>query len=479
MLEILRYSLRMTQNKMKLSFEDIAAATGAKILQKGPAKDALNVCIDSRLIKKGDFFIAIKGPHFDGHDFIDEVIEKGACAVIRSKKQEAGSRKEGVWVLEVADTVKALGDIAAAWRRKNDIKVVAVTGSNGKSTTKEMIAAGLSTLRRVIKTEGNFNNLIGLPLQVLRDIENYDVALFEMGMNAPGEIRRLAEIASPDIGVITNVNPAHLEKLHTVENVAKAKGELFEAMRPDGIIIVNAEDPWVMKLASGYKGKKTTFGMQNGCDVQFGRLISEGLDRTDLTFYIKGREFSMRLPVPGVHNVMNAMAAIAVGVALGVSPLIMVPDLERFSNMKMRMERIQLLNGVQVINDCYNANPSSMQAALRTLSVAKRAGRFIAVLGDMLELGEAAPSKHVELGEGVATFGVNKLFIAGDFAADVAKGAKAKGMNDSDIKIENDLEVLKDDVTREIKTGDVVLVKGSRGMKMERVVEHLKSEIGV
>ncbi len=463
---------------MKLSFDEIAKATGAKVVQRGSHEFALSVCIDSRALKAGDLFVAIKGPHFDGHDFIDEVVGKGACGVIRGKKEEGRRKKEDVWDMQVSDTIRALGDIAAEWRRKNATTVVAVTGSNGKSTTKEMIAEGLSSLKKVIKTEGNFNNLIGLPLMVLREINNYDVAVLEMGMNAEGEIRRLAEIAKPDIGLITNVNPAHLEKLHTVENVAKAKGELFETMRPDGTIVINAEDPWVVKLGESYKGKKITFGMQNACDVQFGRLISEGLSKTHLTFYVRQREYAMELPVPGVHNVMNAMSAIAVGMAMGVSPLMMVPGLERFSAMKMRMERIQLLNGVQLINDCYNANPSSMFAALRTISAAKKAGRFIAVLGDMLELGESASARHAELGGNTASFGVNKLFVTGEHAEDVAKGATAKGMKRSDVRIENDIEKLKNDVLKEIRTGDIVLVKGSRGMKMERIVEYLKNEIG-
>jgi len=464
---------------MKLSIEEIIGATGAKIGQKGDAGFVTSVSTDTRTLKKGDLFIAIKGPHFDGHKFVREAIEKGARGIVRNPKLENQNITEKIWDIQVDDTVRALGDIANAWRKKVPAIIVAVTGSNGKSTTKEMIAQGVSATRKVVKTEGNFNNLIGLPLQVLRISEEDSVAVLEMGMNEEGEIRRLTKIAEPNIGIITNVNPAHLEKLHNVENVARAKGELFEEIRKDGIVVVNMEDPKVVKLSEKFEGKKITFGMQNGCDVQFGRLISEGIDETSLTFYVRGREYSMSLPVPGVHNVMNALAAIAVGVALKVTILTMVPGLERFSPMKMRMERVQLLNGVQVVNDSYNANPSSMFAALRTIGSAKKAGRFIAVFGDMLELGDAAKEKHFELGKNAANFKVSKLYVAGEFAGEVVKGAVSGGIKESDIVCKEKADDLKQRIFDEIKTGDVVLVKGSRGMGMEVIAEYLKNEIGV
>lgn len=463
---------------MRLSIDEIIAAAGAEVAQKGTLKEITAVSTDTRTIKNGDLFVAIKGPHFDGNEYVDEAIAKGAGAVVTSEKLKGKGQTGEVCVLVVDDTVKALGDIAHAWRKKVSAKIVAVTGSNGKSTTKEMIAQGISSIKRVVKTEGNFNNLIGLPLQVFRISEEDEVAVLEMGMNAAGEIRSLARIAEPDVGIITNVNPAHLEKLHTVENVAKAKGELFEEMNKDATIVVNMEDPWAVKLSKAFAGKKITFGMQNGCDVQFGRLISEGLDETSMTFYVQGREYSMSLPVPGVHNVMNALAAIAVGAALKVKTLMMIPELEKFSPMKMRMERVQLLNGVQLINDSYNANPSSMLAALRTVGSAKRAGRFIAVLGDMFELGRSAAEKHRELGNAAAELGVSRLFVTGSFARDVANGAFEKGMKKENVYIGDDIDSLKGELLKEVKTGDVVLVKGSRGMKMEQVVEHLKNEIG-
>jgi UDP-N-acetylmuramoyl-tripeptide--D-alanyl-D-alanine ligase len=471
---------------MKITIDEIIKACGAVAAQKGELAQITGVSIDTRALKAGDLFIAIKGAHFDGHDFIDEAVKKGACGIVRSQKSDVGRRTSDIrhqasdfWILEVNDTVQALGDVASCWRAKVKCTVIAVTGSNGKSTTKEMIAGALSATRKTIKTEGNFNNLIGLPLQVMRIEPETEIAVLEMGMNAKGEIKSLTEICKPSIGLITNVNPAHLEKLHTVENVALAKGELFEAMASNGTIVINAEDPWAVNLGKKYKGNKISFGMQNSCDVRFGRMVSEGLDKTDLTFYAEGREYSIVLPAPGVHNVMNALAAIATGIAAGATADSMIPGLEKFAKMKMRMERVQLINGVQLVNDSYNANPSSMYAALRTVSGAKRAGRFIAVFGDMLELGESSSEKHSELGRNAASFGVAKLFLTGKYAKDVADGAGKNGLSHANIVVAADIEELKQSIISEIKTGDIVLVKGSRGMRMEQIVEYLKDNVGV
>ena len=463
---------------MKFGLEQIVKAASGRVLSKGSASHVCGVSIDSRQIKAGELYVAIKGPHFDGHNFVGDCVKSGAVAALVEKGSKVTSAGEA-WVIEVDDTVTALGDIAACWRKTKQCLCVAVTGSNGKSTTKEMLASGLAKTKRVIKTEGNFNNLIGLPLQVLRLTDDVDVAVFEMGMNAPGEISRLAKIVAPDVGIITNVNPAHLEKLHTVENVAMAKGELFDAMASDKTIIVNAEDPWCVRLAEKFKGRKVTFGMQNDCDVRFGHMASEGLEKSDITFWVDGREFAVSIPVPGVHNVMNSLAAFAAGYALGVKVITMIPGLEKFSPMKMRFERVQLLNGVQLINDCYNANPSSMQAAFRTVSAAKRSGRFIAVLGEMLELGDAAAEKHEELGRNAAAAGVAKLFVAGPSAEIVKKGAVHAGMKSDAVVTSKTSEELKDAVMAEAKTGDIVLIKGSRGMKMEVIAEQMKNRIGV
>lgn len=456
--------------------DEIVKATGGELASAGSQAGVKGISIDSRAINSGECFVALRGAHFDGSEFTKEAVSKGAAAVVSSVHVDL---PENVALILVADPVKALGDIASFWRNRFNCPCVAITGSNGKSTTKQMTAAALSSLGPVLKTEGNFNNLIGLPLTVLRWTEDHKAAVLEMGMNAPGEIARLTQIGRPHVGVITNVSPAHLELLQNVENVAKAKGELFENIRSDGTIIVNLEDPWVRKLAENYKGKIYTFGMQNEADIRFGRMESRGLESIDMVIYIEGREYNIHLSVPGAHNVMNAMAALAISRVLGVSPEKAIAGLEHFEPMSMRMERVQLSNGVQLVNDCYNANPLSVKEAIRTVSGAKRAGRFVAVLGDMLELGKNASQCHREVGLTAAQYKVDKLFAFGAHAADIAAGANEAGMNSGRILTYTDMDQLKKDVLRFLSQGDIILIKGSRGVQMERVTEYLKDEIGV
>lgn len=458
------------------TIDELIKATHGNLISAGSSRTVGGVSIDSRKIKSGECFIALKGSHFDGGEFISKAIAAGASVVVTSAEVKVPNN---IGLIKVDDPIVALGDIAAFWRERFTVPCVGITGSNGKSTTKQMTAAALSSLGPVLRTEGNFNNLIGLPLTALRWNADHKVAVLEMGMNAPGEIARLTKIARPDVGLITNVSSAHLEKLHSIENVARAKGELFENMRQDGTIIVNLEDQWIQKLAKKYKGCVYTFGMQNGADIQFGRMESRGLTSIDMTVYVEGKEYSVHLQVPGTHNVMNAMAAIAVAKVMGVSVSAAINDIQNFEPMSMRMEHIQLSKGIQLVNDCYNANPLSMKEALRTVSGAKRAGRFVAILGDMLELGTNSPSCHREVGMSAAEHKVDKLFAFGPFAVNLAEGARGAGLNSGKVSIYTDMEQLKKDVIDFVNTGDVVLVKGSRGMQMERVVEHLKDIIGV
>jgi UDP-N-acetylmuramoyl-tripeptide--D-alanyl-D-alanine ligase len=305
------------------------------------------------------------------------------------------------------------------------------------------------------------------------------VAILEMGMNAAGEIEKLATMAAPDVGLITNITAAHLDQLRTVEQVARAKGELFGTMRPDGTAVVNLEDPWVRKLGEGYRGRKITFGMQDDADIRFGHMTANHLESIDMKFSVFGRPAEMHLMVPGFHNVMNAMAATAVAMALEVDLNAALDGISKFRPMKWRMERLQLASGVQVINDCYNANPLSMDAALRTVSAARRAGRFVAVLGSMRELGPEADIRHREVGAEAAQHHVDLLFAFGEHAQELADGARSGGIAADCVSTTEDIEELKKRVVMVLKPGDVVLVKGSRGMKLERLVDHLKDEMGV
>ena len=460
---------------MRFTLDDIAGATGGNLPREGCGRELDVIGIDTRKLPPDSLYVAIPGGHYDGHDFLGDAHAAGAVAAVVKKGTRVPS---GLISIEVEDTVKALGDIAAWWRNKFRIPCIAITGSNGKSTTKEMASTILDAMGPVLKTEGNYNNLIGLPLTLFRLSDEHGAAVLEMGMNASGEIRRLSEIARPDVGLITNVTAAHLEKLHTVEAVAKAKGELFEAMGDHGVAVVNAEDRWVREMSSLHTGEKISFGMQNDCDVKFMHMETNGLDGMDLAFSVKGQEHRVRLSVPGAHNVMNALAAVAIGVALGFETDEAIARLSGFHPMSMRFEQVQLANGVRVVNDSYNANPESMRAAFRTAGAAKRSGRFIAALGDMLELGERSKEMHRGIGEDAVSMGIGGLYVMGDFAQDMASGAEAAGLPESEIHICEDSDQLCRLVEEEIRAGDVLLVKGSRGMKMERLVDYLKQEIG-
>ncbi len=469
---------------MKLTLDDILKATGGELVKSGKSTSFDGVGIDTRAMKENEVFVAVKGAHYDGHDFLGEAVRKGTPAVVVASPAPLSGKPADVLVagdvsvVKVRDTVTALGDIASWWRSRFDAPCVAITGSNGKSTTKEMVSAIASVRGPVLKTEGNFNNLIGLPLTVFRWEKEHKTAVLEMGMNAKGEIRRLAEVSRPDVGLITNVTAAHLEKLENVEGVAQAKGELFDVMAGKGIAIINDEDPWVKKLGKKYGGRTITFGMQNTSDVQFRHMESTDLTSTDLTLRIMGEERTIKLPLPGTHNVMNAMAAIAVGTALEIGLDDILSRITEFHPMSMRFERVQLSNGVCMVNDSYNANPQSMKAAFRTVGSARRAGRFVAVLGVMLELGLHAAELHREVGRAAAEAGIERLFVFGNFADEIAQGAREGGLDNSKIEEFDDIESLKSTVENEIRAGDVLLVKGSRGMRMERIVEYLKHTIG-
>lgn len=472
---------------MEFNAEAFLKATGAKVVREGEKRKCSGIATDTRTLKEGALFFALKGPHFDGHRFCETAFQKGAWGVVtespltgsgRTNPFVAGSSSP-TWVFQVSDTLKSLGDIAQWWRRQFDIPCVAITGSNGKTTTKEMAAAILATQWNTLKTEGNFNNLIGLPLMLNRLGKDHQAAVFEIGMNAAGEIRRLTEIADPTVGAVTNASAAHLEKLQTVEAVAEAKAELYETMRSKGIAVYNAEDLLLSELVRRFKGRRLSFGMRAGADVCFEHMESAGFDSMELKLSIQGKWMEAKLRTTGAHNVMNAMAACAIALGLGLSVEAMQKGLGDFSPLKMRFEQIQLTNGVRLVNDAYNANPLSMEAAFRAVGSAKRAGRFIAVLGDMKELGESAAALHRETGKKAAAHGVSRLFLIGEFAEYFAEGARDAGLLPESITIAGNEAELTRKIMEVMQAGDVVLIKGSRAMQLENVVEILKERHGL
>lgn len=472
---------------MKASWNEIIEAISGKLVS-GKSEGAFSgVSTDSRNIRPGELFIALTGENFDGHNFIEAALQKGACgAIVRSRwfKGSSGlNRLSGLnfFVVEVEDTLKALGDIAMLWREKHPIPVVAITGSNGKTTTKEMAALILSQKFRVLKTEGNLNNLIGLPLTVLNIDDSHDVAVLELGMNSFGEIARLSEICKPDIALITNVGSGHLEGLGSIEGVAKAKGEILEGLKAGGTFVVNVDDPYIREIAKGWNGNLVTFGL-NSLDADVKTLLTDysccSGSGVTVSMMVKGKSLSVKLMGLGLHNSYNATAAAAVGIAVGIGHEDIRKGLEEWRPFKGRFELNRLEGGVNLIDDTYNANPNSVAMALKTLADVKGAGRGIAILGDMLELGVYAEEAHYEIGKKAASTGVDFLFLMGPLSSvHTLKGARDGGMDEGQIVICSDYKDVHGRVNPILTGGDWVLVKGSRGMAMEKVVEEIKKRM--
>ena len=470
--------------QMKPTWTEIIEAIKGKLVYGRPEGTFSGVSADSRSIKPGELFIALTGENFDGHNFIETALQKGACgAIVRSGwfKGSSGLNDLNFFVVEVDDTLKALGDIAMLWREKHQILVVAITGSNGKTTTKEMAALILSQKFRVLKTEGNLNNLIGLPLTVLNIDDSHDVAVLELGMNSFGEIARLSEICKPDIALITNVGSGHLEGLGSIEGVAKAKGEILEGLKAGGTFVFNADDSYIREIAKGWKGNLVSFGIDSpGADVKtlltdYSCCYGSGVA---ISMHLKEKTLSAKLMGLGLHNVYNATAAAAVGVAMGIGLEEIRKGLEEWRPFRGRFELHRLDCGVNLIDDTYNANPNSVAMALKTLADVKGAGRGIAVLGDMLELGAYAEEAHYEIGKKAASTGVDCLFLMGPHSSiHTYRGARDGGMDEGQIVICSDYKDVSGHLNPILTGGDWVLVKGSRGMAMEKVVEEIKKRM--
>lgn len=458
---------------MKLTVGEILRATGGQLVRGSKDAVATGVSTDSRTVKKGDLFVALRGEKHDGHDHLAEVRRKGALAAIVDCRVKAQTKN----LIRVKNTLCALGDLAHDWRRRFPIPVVAVTGSNGKTSAKDMISAILATRYRVLKTEGNFNNLIGLPLTVFRLRGDEEIMVLEMGMNHPGEIDRLAEIAEPLVGVITNVARAHLEGLGGLSGVAKAKGELLGRLAPGGLAILNKDDRFFDRLkrrALRHRARVVSFGAGPGSDYR--AVETRTIDLKGLRFVanLRGQRSNFKMPVIGRHNVPNALAALAVGEWFGVPVAKMRMAIAGFRALSKRMEVVKLPRGTAVINDCYNANPDSMAASLDFLGEFVGRRRTVAVLGDMFELGPAAVRAHREVGSRAAQAGASLLVAVGPHAREVVVGARRAGLPAGCGFVGDSAEGAIPLVRSLVRPGDLVLIKGSRGMKMEKVTESLR-----
>lgn len=438
-----------------------------------------SISTDSRTISPGDIFLALSGETFDGLDFVAQAMSRGAAGLIVERPVEP---RPAVPVVIVADSLRALGDLAA-YRRNlmKKLKVVAITGSSGKTTVKEMTASILGLCGRTLKTQGNFNNLVGLPLSLLPVNYHHDFAVLEMGMNVPGEIWRLTEIADPDVACINNIQPAHLAGLGTVAGVARAKGELFAGCRGSAILAVNLEDPLVRKLVRGSRKEMVRFGFRKEATVRATRITALGQVGTAFTLEVAGQKLRVRLRALGRHNVLNALAAAAMAHAVGASLHLIAAGLEAFAPGDNRFGLRPLARGLRVINDSYNANPSSMAAALATVAMIRKEARTVAVLGDMLELGEFSQQAHAELGAQVAQQGFDYLCALGQYAGAVVEAARKAGMRAKraqEFKSKDEAAAFIKGLLQagKLRRDDLVLVKGSRGMRMEQVIAALEEE---
>jgi UDP-N-acetylmuramoyl-tripeptide--D-alanyl-D-alanine ligase len=463
----------------KVTLGWIADVIQGLLLQGDPDTLCPALSTDSRSIKVKEIFCALKGERFDGHDFVGEAINKGAAAVIVEKGVSLPPVNKNAGIVAVDDSLGALGELAAHYRRQFDIPVVAVTGSNGKTTTKEMIATILSVNKTVLKNEGNLNNLIGLPLSLLKLTDHHKAAVLELGMNHKGEIARLTEIADPLVGVITNVGPVHLEYLGSIEAVAQAKGELFATMSSEATAIVNNDDPQVQVISKAFPGKKLTFGIADRASVRARNIGIRGSDGVAFDMVIHDDVIPITFSMVGEHNVMNALAAAAVATALGETGETIATGLSRCKNVPLRQEIVRVDDHVTIINDCYNANPVSMEAALVTFSQLKGDARGIVVLGDMLELGSFASDLHREVGNKVARTKADYFVTIGEYALELRAGAIDAGFRDEAVITAKDLHELTTAVLSLLdEEPTVVLVKGSRKMALERIVESIIQDRG-
>jgi UDP-N-acetylmuramoyl-tripeptide--D-alanyl-D-alanine ligase len=457
--------------RARFTLAEALAATGGELARLGAAVAYDGVTTDTRTLEPGELFVAIRGDAHDGHAFVGEAARRGAGAVVVERGTDTGTL--GCTAIVVRETLAALGDLGAAHRRRHGIPVLAVAGSNGKTTTKEMLAGILARAHgagRVVATRGSQNNLVGLPLTLMRIGDATAVAVVEIGMNAPGEVWRLAEIAAPDVGLITCVAEEHLQGVGSIRGAAEANAELWRRLRPSGTAVVNADDPLVLAVAEAFAGRRVLFG--DGGTVRARDVVDDGVAGARFVLEAAGERRPVRLRVAGRHNVSNALGAVAAATAVGVPLDTACAALEVFEAPAMRMQRLTLASGVVVLNDCYNANPGSMAAALQTLG-ASRAPRRAAALGEMLELGSAAEAAHEGLGARAAAAGLDALFLIGTHAGRVRAAALAAGMAGERVTVAADHAELGRALAAWLRPGDLLLLKGSRGAALERVLPAL------
>lgn len=462
---------------LSLTAADVADSAQGRVVHGDPGTAIGRIVIDSRTLAAGDCFVAIRGERFDGHDFIAEAVARGAGAVVLSRDQPEPLQPPAGVVIRVDDTTRGLQDVAREVRRRSGARVVAITGSAGKTTTKEVAAEFLTSRYRVFRNKGNLNNHVGLPLSLLELRDRPEIAVVELGMNHPGEIRTLVGIAEPDVRVWTNVGDAHLGFFESAEAIAEAKAEILEAADAEDVLIANANDARIMSRSEWFLGKVVTFGIDAAADVTATHIEHRGLDGTAAQLHTPAGAATLVTPLLGLGNLSNVLAATAVAIQFDIPVSQIVEAARRLQPSTHRGELFRLPGGITLIDDSYNSSPAALRQVLDTVAAASGCARKVAVLGEMLELGDHALALHEECGRAAAAAGLTMLFaIGGAPARALADAAVAAGMpQDSVAYFAQSAEAVAP-VSAHVRRGDLVLVKGSRGTRTDLVADRLAAE---
>jgi len=464
-------------SEIRLTAEWVAAAMAGSIVAAGGRREFSGVSIDTRTLRAGELYIGIRGDRFDGADFSAAAVAAGAAGIVVPRGRGLSAGGANVVVIEVDDTIVALQALAHATRRASGTRVVAITGSAGKTTTKEVTAEFLGAAYRVIRNRGNLNNHIGLPLSLMELTARPDVAVVELGMNHAGEISTLVRIAEPDVRVWTNVGEAHLGYFASIDAIADAKAEILERATPDSVLVANADDERVASRAKAFAGRVVSFGIERAADVRADRVVDRGIDGTAARVTTPRGSFDLRTPLIGRGNLANILAATAVGIHFDVPLSAMAERAATLKPAHHRGDVLRLGRGVVVVDDSYNANPTATRRAIDVLRSSETKGRRVAVLGEMLELGAQGEALHAQVGEAAARAGVDELVaVGGRNATAIVAGAVTGGMPRGRTHCFGTSDEAADAFASYVRDGDLVLVKGSRGVRTDTVVERLKAE---
>jgi len=453
----------------KLTASEIAKAVEGTIMSGSETEFVYHVSTDSRAIEEHTLFVPLKGEKIDGHEFINKAAQNGAKVILSEKDVEM---TDNVCLIKVANTTHALGKLAKFYLAKMNVKVVAITGSVGKTSTKEMIASVLSQRYNIVKTQGNFNNHIGLPKTIFEIKDGDEIAVLEMGMNHVGEIDYLAGIANPDIAVITNIGVSHIENLGSREGILKAKMEVNQHLKPGGKLVLNADNDLLNRTIPTVSDHVLTYGIQNEDAMYVASDVYSSAGSVGFTFEMENKIYAPTIHALGEYHVYNAICAVAVGRYFGMTPEEIVCGIEQFKNADMRMN-VKKANGYTVIVDCYNAAPDSMKEAIKVLS-AFEDGRKIAVLGDMMEMGDYADSAHDKVGRAVASHHISILVTIGEKAKHIAQGALDGGFCQAHIFSFATNEEFMKEFSHIVQKGDTILLKASRAMAFENILSYIE-----